>query len=54
MKKYNTEGISNILGRFLREEGLETPLLEQRALQAWPEVVGEAIARYTSDLRIRN
>lgn len=54
MKKYNTEGISNILGRFLREEGLETPLLEHRALQAWPEVVGEAIARYTSDLRIRN
>ena len=32
MKKYNTEGISNILGRFLREEGLETPLLEHRAL----------------------
>ena len=25
MKKYNTEGISNILGRFLREEGLEMP-----------------------------
>ena len=54
LKELNTEGISNILGRFLREEGLETPLLEHRALQAWPEVVGEAIARYTSDLRIRN
>ena len=54
MKRFNTEGISDILGKFLREEGLEIPLLEHRALRAWPEVMGQAIARYTSDLRIRN
>ncbi len=54
MKRFNTEGISDVLGKFLREEGLETPLLEHRAMQAWPEVMGQAIARYTSDLRIRN
>ena len=54
MKKFKTESISDILGKFLREEGLETPLLEHRALQAWPAVMGEAITRYTSDLKIRN
>ncbi len=54
MKRFNTEGISDILGKFLREEGLEIPLMEHRALQAWPEVMGQAIARYTSDLRIHN
>lgn len=54
MKRFDTEGISDILGKFLREEGLEIPLLEHRALRAWPEVMGQAISRYTSDLRIRN
>lgn len=54
MKKYTTVSISDVLGQFLRDEGLETPLLEHRAIQAWPEVMGQAIARYTSDLRIRN
>lgn len=54
MKKYTTASISDVLGQFLRDEGLETPLLEHRAIQAWPEVMGQAIARYTSDLRIRN
>lgn len=54
MKKYATASIADVLGQFLRDEGLETPLLEHRAIQAWPEVMGQAIARYTSDLRIRN
>ncbi len=54
MKKYNTAGIADVLSKYLRDEGLETPLLEYRALQAWPEVVGQAISRYTTDLHIRN
>ena len=38
---------------FLREEGLETPLLEYRVTQAWPEVMGAAISRYTRQLFVR-
>ena len=38
---------------FLREEGLETPLLQYRITQAWPEVMGETITRYTRQAFVR-
>ena len=40
--------------RNLRALGLETPLLQKRLVEAWPEVAGEAIARYTTSAVIRN
>lgn len=40
--------------RNLRSQGLETPLLQKRLIEAWPTVAGEAIARYTTDTSIRN
>ena len=39
---------------FLRKEGLETPLLEYRITQAWPEVMGEVINRYTKQVYVRS
>lgn len=38
---------------FLRAQGLETPLLEYRITQAWPEVMGPAIGRYTRQVVVR-
>lgn len=38
---------------FLREEGLETPLLEYRVVQAWSEVMGATISRYTRQVFVR-
>lgn len=46
--------IGDILMQFLRSEGLETPLLEHRIINAWPAVMGEGISKYTSELYIRN
>ena len=40
--------------RNLRAQGLETPLLQKRLVEAWPMVAGEAVARYTIDTSIRN
>lgn len=40
--------------RNLRSQGLETPLMQKRLIASWPIVAGEAIARYTTDLTIRN
>ena len=40
--------------RNLRVLGLETPLLQKRLIDAWPEVAGEAVARYTNTVTIRN
>lgn len=38
----------------LRLQGLETPLLQKRLVEAWPVVAGPAIARYTTDAQINN
>ena len=46
--------IKEVLLKALREQGLETPLLQKRLIDAWPEVMGEAINRYTDNLVIRN
>lgn len=54
MQYYKTQDIKQSLVSYLREIGLETPLLEHRTIQAWPAVMGESIARYTREAYIRN
>lgn len=46
--------VKELILRNLRAQGLETPLLQKRLIDSWPIVAGEAIARYTTDLNIRN
>ena len=43
-----------MLQRFLRQEGLETPLAQYRLIQAWPQVTGKAVAEATAELYIKN
>ena len=38
----------------LRTNGLETPLMQKRIVDAWPEVAGDFIARYTLNVYIEN
>lgn len=54
MKRNNTEQIGDIIRRLLRQQGLETPLNEYRLVDAWKDVVGETISRYTVNLYIKN
>ena len=54
MERRKSENLSDVILRVLREQGLETPLREHRAVEAWPKVVGEAVARSTSDVHIYN
>lgn len=53
MRRTNTQRLGDLLHSFLREEGLETPLNEHRIVNAWPEVMGQAISRYTGKIDIR-
>src|SRR3712207_5585537 len=53
MKRNDAEQIGKLIQQFLRRESLESPLNEQRLLDAWPQVLGPA-ASYTSNLYIRN
>ncbi|MBR1448376.1 MAG: DUF721 domain-containing protein [Prevotella sp.] len=54
MFKRREQAIGDLILRNLRAQGLETPLLQKRLVEAWPTVAGEAIARYTTDVRIYN
>lgn len=54
MFKRREQAIRDIILRNLRAQGLETPLLQKRLVEAWPVVAGEAIARYTTDAHIYN
>ena len=54
MFKRNVQTIKDLVLRNLRVQGLETPLLQKRLIEGWPVVAGEAIARYTTDISIRN
>lgn len=55
MRKQKAELLGDVLNRVLREEGLETPINEYRLVnEAWPEVMGQAIMRYTGNIYVRN
>ena len=54
MFKRDVKSIKDLILRNLRVQGLETPLLQKRLIEAWPIVAGEMIARYTTDVRIYN
>jgi predicted nucleic acid-binding Zn ribbon protein len=46
--------LRDLIMRNLREQGLETPLLQRRLVNAWPTVAGDTVARYTREAVIRN
>lgn len=54
MFKRDVKTISDLLQKFLRDEGLETPLLQRRVINAWADVTGPTVARYTGDKFIKN
>ncbi|MBR6287058.1 MAG: DUF721 domain-containing protein [Bacteroidaceae bacterium] len=55
MKRTKAIQFGDVLQQYLRMEGLETPLNEFRLVnEAWPEVVGHGVARYTTNIEIHN
>ena len=54
MFKRDVKGIKDLILRNLRAQGLETPLLQKRLIDAWPTVMGDVIAGYTQNLYIKN
>lgn len=60
MKRTKTESITDLLGAFLRNNGLETPLAEYRLVKAWPDViqasfppgVSQRVMQATTDVHI--
>ena len=54
MFRRHAKSIDELLNMTLRQEGLETPLLQKRLIGAWPTVAGGLVARYTGERFIRN
>ena len=54
MIRKKEQKLGSLLQHFLREQGLETPLNEYRAVQIWPEIVRPAISRYVGKVFIKN
>ena len=54
MFKRKVQSIDDLLSHFLRQQGLETPLLQRRLIDAWDDVAGQTVARYTGEKFIKN
>lgn len=54
MFKRDVQTVKNLIMQALREQGLETPLQQKRLVEAWPEVAGPLIVRYTLNTYIYN
>ena len=54
MFKRDVLPLDEVWRKFLREEGLEVPLLQKRLVDSWEVVTGNVVARYTAEKFIRN
>ena len=53
MKRTREVKLGDLVRAMLREEGLETPLNEYRAQEAWGELMWPDIMRYTQRVHVR-
>lgn len=49
MFRRKVQQLDDILNQLLREQGLETPLMQKRLVDAWDVVMGPSISRYTGE-----
>ncbi len=54
MFKRDVISVEEILKKCLRQDGLETPLLQKRLIDSWETVAGKVVDRYTGEKFIRN
>ena len=54
MFRREVKPLGEILMKFLRDEGLETPLQQKRLIDAWETAAGPMVARYTTEKFIKN
>lgn len=54
MFRRDVKNIKDLVMQNLRENGLETPLLQKRLIDAWPGVAGPSVARFTREVTIYN
>lgn len=54
MFRKEVKPISELLSQYLRQQGMETPLLQRRIVDMWDSLMGPSIAQYTTEKFIKN
>lgn len=54
MFRKDVKTIDELLHKFLREQGFETPLNQKRLINSWGKVTGSVVEKYTGDIYIKN
>lgn len=54
MRRKNTEKISDVLGRFLKQNQLDEKIYEKRVIDSWSLVMGDSVSEFTKSLFFKN
>ena len=54
MFRRDVKTLDEIVGRFLQENNLQTPVQQTHVVESWEKVAGPVVARYTEGKFIRN
>lgn len=54
MRKSNTQKLDEVIAEVLKQLNLDVRLKETRLINSWPEVIGKTVARYTTNLYIKD
>lgn len=54
MFRRDVKTLDEIVGRFLQENNLQTPVQQTHVVESWEMIAGPMVARYTEEKFIRN
>lgn len=52
MRHQSVQSIGEVLASYLRDSGMEKPILERRVIELWPQLMGETVARLTRSVEV--
>lgn len=54
MSKHNETPLKELVDRWMKAHGFSNKMKELDVIQAWPELMGTAVAHRTKEIKIRN
>lgn len=54
MEIHKAYSIGELLADFIHGSALETPLLERKVVELWPQVLGPMVAQLTGQMEVKN